>query len=79
MLRTRTMGRIGAVILGFLALNTGVAALFGKGYSYRTWWHGLGFGPYLILIGILLIGLGIFKPDELMGKDVRRKRGRGKR
>jgi len=30
MLRTRTIGRIGASILGFLALNTGVAALFGK-------------------------------------------------
>jgi len=43
MLCTRTMGGIGAVILGFLALNTGVASLFDKGYSYQTWWHGLGF------------------------------------
>jgi len=33
MLRPRTMVRIGALILGFLALNTGVAAMFGKGYS----------------------------------------------
>ena len=76
MLSLRTMSRIGCFIAAFLLLNTGIAGMYSKGYSYETWWHGLGFGPYAIGLGIFFLALGFLNPKNLYSSAQSRKKRR---
>ncbi len=49
-------------LLGFVFLSLGLAALKTPLLSYRNWWGGLIFAPFVILFGLVIILGALFKP-----------------
>ena len=49
-------------MLGFGFLSLGLAALKPPLLSYRNWWGGLVFAPFVILFGLVILFGALFKP-----------------
>jgi len=66
--------RIVAVIAGVAIVGFGVAPLFQRGDLFSTNWFGeLVFARLAILLGLIIVGFALFKPEWLMAKQVERK------
>jgi hypothetical protein len=60
----RPLNRTVFILGGIVFIGLGLATFrHGHALSYQTWWGGMGFGPFAILVGVAFILGAIFKPD----------------
>lgn len=78
MLNTDPQGslyRVVAVVAGLAIIGFGVGPLIRSGDLFGTNWFGeLVFGPLAILLGLIVVGFAVFKPEWLVAKRIDRKR-----
>ena len=66
--------RVLAVVAGLAIIGFGVGPLLRSGDLFGTNWFGeLVFGPLAILLGLIVIGFALFKPEWLVAKKIERK------
>lgn len=67
--------RVVAVLAGLAIIGFGVGPLLRSGDLFGTNWFGeLVFGPVAILLGLIVVGFALFKPEWLVAKRIERKR-----
>ena len=67
--------RVVAVVAGLAIIGFGVGPLIRSGDLFGTNWFGeLVFGPLAILLGLIVVGFAVFKPEWLVAKRIDRKR-----
>ena len=67
--------RLVAVVAGLAIIGFGLGPLLRGGDLFSTnWFGGLVFGPLAILLGLIVIGFALFKPEWLVAKRIERKR-----
>jgi hypothetical protein len=78
MLNTDPQGllyRVVAVVAGLAIIGFGVGPLLRGGDLFGTNWFGeLVFGPLAILLGLIVVGFALFKPEWLVARRIERKR-----
>jgi hypothetical protein len=50
------------LVIGAAIIGIGIAPLRHGDLSYENWWGGLGFAPFTIIFGIIIVLGAIFKP-----------------
>jgi hypothetical protein len=67
--------RIVAGVAGLAIIGFGVGPLLHGGDLFGTNWFGeLVFGPLAILLGLIVVGFALFKPEWLVARRIERKR-----
>ena len=67
--------RVVAAAAGLAIIGFGVGPLLRGSDLFGTNWFGeLVFGPLAILLGLIVIGFALFKPEWLLAKRIERKR-----
>ena len=67
--------RVVAVVAGLAIIGFGAGPLLRGGDFFGTNWFGeLVFGPLAILLGLMVVGFALFKPEWLVAKRIERKR-----
>ena len=67
--------RVVAVVAGLAIIGFGVGPLVHGGDLFGTNWFGeLVFGPVAIVLGLIVVGFALFKPEWLVTKQIERKR-----
>jgi hypothetical protein len=56
------------LVIGAAIIGTGMAPLRHGNLTYESWWGGLGFAPFAIILGIIIVLAAIFKPT-ILGKQ----------
>lgn len=67
--------RVVAVVAGLAIIGFGVGPLLRSSDLFGTNWFGeLVFGPLAILLGLIVVGFALFKPEWLVAKRIERRR-----
>ena len=67
--------RVIAVVAGLAIIGFGVSPLLRGGDLFGTNWFGeLVFRPLAILLGLIVVGFALFKPEWLVAKRIERQR-----
>jgi hypothetical protein len=67
--------RVVAVVAGLAIIGFGVGPLLHGGDLFGTNWFGeLVFAPFAIVLGLIVVGFAVFKPEWLGAKRIERKR-----
>jgi hypothetical protein len=67
--------RIVAVVAGLAIIGFGVGPLLQRGDLFGTNWFGeFVFAPLPIILGLIVVGFALFKPEWLAAKRIDRKR-----
>lgn len=67
--------RVVTVVAGLAIIGFGVGPPLHAGELFGTNWFGeLVFGPLAIVLGLIVVGFALFKPEWLVAKRVERKR-----
>jgi len=67
--------RVVAAIAGLAIIGFGVRPLLHNGDLFGTNWFGeLVFAPLAIVLGLIVVGFALFKPEWLVAKRIERKR-----
>jgi hypothetical protein len=76
--RSERTGRIFIVLLGLIFSITGMGTIFSGTLSYRNYWGGIAFGPFVIVCGIGLLLIAAFCRKKIWAQDNGRKKVKGK-
>lgn len=67
--------RVVAAVAGLAIIGFGVGPLLHSGGLFGTNWFGeLVFAPLAMILGLIVVGFALFKPEWLVAKRIERKR-----